>query len=212
MDPVACTVQRSRKRGPLLRRAAALSLLVTAFTIGTTGTTARADTTLTASVQVTDLQMGVQLVCFGCSLNVVGDSTGNVSGVNGTTPFSVLWPSSTSTAVNNFNGSFIYSSSCDGPVWSGATVNGTVTITGAVLDYGANQYAATVKLTVGGFMVEGAFNAATSVVEIDGGPSVISVPVLEGAGAIAMVPATPTALCPAGGLQGFIASGPFLAA
>lgn len=209
MDPHGCALQHPRRRA--LARTAVMSLAVTAFTFGITGTAARADATATASVQVTDLQMALQLVCGGCPLSMVGHSTGNVSGVDGSTPFTVLWPSSTSTALNNFSGAMVYSSSCEGPVWLGASLNGTVTITGAVLSYGISQYAATVKLTVVGTIVEGEFDVTTTSIEIDGGPTVIIAPVLQGAGTVAMVPATPTALCPAGGLQGFVASGPFLA-
>jgi hypothetical protein len=154
----------------------------------------------------------VQLTCFStCPLSAVASSSGSITGDDGASAYSVLWPGSAATAVNNFSATIGYTSSCDGPIWNGATIaaGSSATVTGALLEYGGREYAATVTFYFIGSMIEGEFEPDTTMVTISGGPSAMNIVPVAGTGAVPMIPTTPVGTCPSG-TQGYLASGTFL--
>ncbi|HXA29073.1 MAG TPA: hypothetical protein VN193_10055 [Candidatus Angelobacter sp.] len=160
---------------------------------------------------VTGLQVSVQLGCVSCPLNFSATSSGNIAGVDGTTPYDATW-----TALN-MSATGTYGSSCAGPVtggvpavWTGAALQpSTATVQGVQLHYGTSTFTATVTLTFGGNIVEGAFVPATKQIDITGGPSPISVVNQGIPGSMPIIPPVPTVPCPTG-TQTFTANGTFL--
>jgi hypothetical protein len=164
-----------------------------------------------ASVHVVAMPLLVQLNCASCLFDVVATSSGDITGVDGTTPYEVTWTPPPVVGATNLAGTILYGSSCLNLVWTGASLrSSTVTIQGASLRYGTSTYAATVTLTFLGTIVEGLFSPATSKIDINGGPIPISILVTLGPGAMAAVRTPPVATsCPTG-TQTFTASGSFL--
>jgi hypothetical protein len=174
--------------------------------------TARAAQAESGSVEVSGLPLAVQLICsVSCTFPVTATSSGSISGVDGTTPFTVSW-ADPPVGGPNLSGVISYSSSCLDGVWTGAAVGGSdFTITGAQLVYGTSIYSASVTLHFGGTIEPGLFVPMTNEAKISGGPVLIDLAYLGIPGALPIVPNGPPIACGAG-TQNFTASGVFFTA
>lgn len=193
----------------LLWRVLAVSTLASTLALTTTGTEVHADATAAGSVQVSGLSLPIQLSCpGGCSFASNATSTGDIAGIDGTTPFEAVW----SQAPFSTSGGYV--STCLGfNLWQNAMVTyAGATISAVTLTYGTTTYTnASVSLSYQAFIVEGAFAPLTLVASISGGPSQIAIPVPAGGapGAMALTSGAVAAPCP-GATVTITATGTFL--
>jgi hypothetical protein len=175
-----------------------------------TPATAHAAVADAGSVEVSGLPLALQLSCTViCNFPVSATSSGVISGVDGTTPFTVSW-TDPPIGSTNLSGTIAYSSGCLNVAWTGAALSSSsVTISGATLTYGTGVYSASVMLHFGGTIDPGLFVPMTNQVVITGGPSTIDIAYLGVPGVLPTVPTSPPVSCP-GGTETFTASGVFL--
>ncbi len=205
-----------RPRSPR-SRLRTLAVVVTVAIIGVAADTigAQAATAQSGSVEVDGLALALDLACnVGCGpANVAGTSSGSISGVDGTSPFTVEW-TGTPAGAPNLSGALYYSSGCSGPVWDGATVEGDsfVKISGATLTYGSGanvtRETASVTLYFTGDIEPGLFVPLTVEVAVVSASHNIDTLFNGMPGSLALVPNTAPGLC--GGWQTYTASGMFL--
>ncbi len=192
--------------------AVVLAVAVTGLVAGSTS--AQAAEAQSGSVEVDGLALTLDLACTViCAADVTGMSSGSISGVDGTSPFTVEW-TGTPGGATNLAGTVYYSAGCSGPVWDGATMTGAsfVHITGATLTYGSGanvtRETATVTLYFSGDIEPGLFVPFTQDVVVASASHSIDIAFDGIPGSLATVPNTAPGLC--GGWQTYTASGIFL--
>lgn len=200
---------RPRSSRRLARRA--LAVVTMGVAIVAAPSTAQAAEIESGSVVVDGLPLAIQLTCtVTCSTAVAAASSGSISGVDGTAPFTVSW-TDPPLGSTNLSGSISYSSACfQSAVWTGAAVgSSTVTIQGAQLTYDATPgIGASVTLYFSGAIEPGFFVPVTAEVLITGGSHTIDIQFPDNPGSMPMAPTSTPTLC--AGTQTFTASGDFL--
>lgn len=210
MHPAFDAVGRARTSRRMAQGSLVMAVLSATLALVSTSVPARAAAVVSGAIEVSALPLPVNLSCTGCPLGGSASSSGDISGVDGTTAFEASW---VNTGSASFSISGTYDSGCAADAWGGAQINGgsAATVAGVSLVYGGVTYSnASVKITFLGAITEGDFAPITETVEIDGGPHAISVFVPEAGdpGSLATVPMTPPSLCP--GSQTFSATGTFV--
>jgi hypothetical protein len=167
-----------------------------------------------AVINVDNVHTTVTLPCIpNCPADLAGGSSGDITGVDGTTAYEVAWPAAGTLPTGNLTGTMSITAVC-GPnspaVVGGRVTGGSFDIAGAVLVYGTSSYVVTVHGTFAGPYYADTLVPLVSSLTISGGPVTISLAPIEAAGAVQMTPLPPVAGC--SGTQGFALSGTMLAA
>ncbi|HEV7677178.1 MAG TPA: hypothetical protein VGQ42_01260 [Candidatus Dormibacteraeota bacterium] len=143
-------------------------------------------------------------------MNAAGTASGNITGIDGTTPYSVFWPGSAG-STQNASLSYAYTATCQGstPTTNGVTLTqATITMTGAQIVYNGQASGATVAVDFGATTIQDTLLVSVSAVRISWGSSLITIaPPTASGGVLQMIPTVPAGGCLNSNTQGYAISG-----